>query len=411
VNLSRTDYLLLRAAQSGAGLFRSLGDVESSILRRRLNAIPIESPVFLCGLARSGTTILLQELSRVPGVGTHRYRDFPFLMIPSLWNRFLDWARVQKPSTERPHLDRIRVTAESPEAFEEPLWQFFLPHLHAADALHRLTGERRFDEFEAFFKDHIRKILLTRGQQRYLSKGNYNVVRIEYLATVFPDARFIIPIRHPFTQVRSLVRQHSLFTEYARKDPRVPRYLAAAGHYEFGPQRVPIRLSHEAGDRIRDAWQRGHDAAGYAIQWAEIYRFVDRLRCDTIGLAERILVVRYEDFCARPYETVQQILRHAKLGAGATIHPQAFEHIAAPETPDQSDLADDFRQTVWRETGAVAQRFGYASAECTPSNATRVGQFADGTARLDPNRHRAPPPSTAAHLASRRAAVHASSNG
>jgi hypothetical protein len=328
----------------------------------RLNAIPIESPIFVCGLARSGTTILLEELSKLAPLGTHRYRDFPFLMTPWLWNRLLDRGRVQQPAVERPHRDRIRITAESPEAFEEPLWQFFFPHLHAADAVHRLTGERRFDEFEAFFQDHIRKILLTRGQRRYLSKGNYNVARIEYLATLFPDARFIVSIRHPFTHVQSLVRQHALFSEYARQDPRVPRYLTAAGHYEFGPQRVPIRLSQEAGDRIHEAWQRGEDDAGYARQWAEIYRFVDRLHSHANSLADRMLVVRYEDFCDRPYEIVSGILRHANLDSEATIDPHAFKHIAPPG-PSESDLPNDFRATVWRETESVAKSFGYALTE------------------------------------------------
>ena len=142
----------------------------------------------------------------------------------------------------------------------------------------------------------------------------------------------------------------------------VPRYLMAAGHYEFGPQRVPIRLSHEAGDRIREAWQRGDDDAGYAVQWADIYRFVDRLRSDAKGLAERILVVRYEDFCDGPHEVVSDILRHANLTSDATIEPQAFGHIALPVC-GASDLPDGFRETVWRETGAVAKLFGYAAAD------------------------------------------------
>ena len=179
--------------------------------------MPIDTPVFISGLARSGTTILLEELSKVPGVGTHRYRDFPFLMTPWFWNRFLDLFRVPLESVERAHKDRIRITAESPDAFEEPLWQFFFPHLHSAAALHRLTGERRFEEFESFFKDHIRKLLLIRQQPRYLSEENYNVAQIEYLATLFPDARFIIPIRHPVTHVQSLVQQHALFSEYAAR--------------------------------------------------------------------------------------------------------------------------------------------------------------------------------------------------
>jgi hypothetical protein len=360
VKLSSGDYILLRLASSAAGMLQSLGDLESAALRRRIDAVPIESPIFLTGLARSGTTILLEELSKVAGIGTHRYRDFPFLMTPWFWNGFLNLFRVSQQAVERPHKDRIQITAESPEAFEEPIWHFFFPHLHSDGALHRLAGDRRFDEFESFFKDHIRKILLVRRQQRYLSKENYNVVRIEYLANVFPDARFIVPIRHPFTHVESLVRQHALFCDYARGDARVPRYLAAAGHYEFGPQRVPIRLSHTAGDRIRAAWERGEDDAGYAIQWAEIYRFVDALRSTPSELSRRILVVRYEDFCARPYDVMRGILQHAKFDGGKTFAGPALDHIAPPRR-GAADLREEFRANVWRETEAVAERFGYAS--------------------------------------------------
>jgi Sulfotransferase family len=380
VNLSRIDYWLARLAHAGAGLFESVGNVESTMLRRRLDAIPIEAPIFVCGLARSGTTIVLQELSQMPNVATHRYRDFPFLMTPWLWSRLVDRAGAQRPETERPHQDRIRVSAQSPEAFEEPLWQFFFPQLHAAESLHRLTGELRSAEFDAFFRDHIRKILLLRGGRRYLSKGNYNIVRLEYLAALFPDACFVIPIRHPFTHVQSLVRQHALFTAYAERDPRVSHYLRAAGHYEFGPQRLPIRLSHESGDRIRDAWHRGDDATGYAIQWAEVYRFVRALLTSNDDLAARTSVVRYEDFCDRPAEVMTSIWRHTQLDPWPTNGPRAFEHIVA-SPHDSLDLPDQFREAVWREAGSVAKHFGYLPEKHRPSDAGDE-QKADAVSRF-----------------------------
>ncbi len=359
MKLSRTDYWLARLAYTAAGLFESVGNVESTLLRRRLDEIPLEAPIFVCGLARSGTTILLQELSRAAGVATHRYRDFPFLMTPWIWSRLVERVSAERPETERPHQDRIRISAESPEAFEEPLWQFFFPQLHAANSLHRLTDENRLPEFDAFFRDHLRKILLLRGGRRYLSKGNYNVVRLEYLAALFPDARFVIPIRHPFTHVQSLVRQHALFTEYAQRDPRVPHYLRAAGHYEFGPQRVPIRLSHESGNRIRDAWDSGDDATGYAIQWAEIYGFVHALLAANNDLAARTLVVRYEDFCDHPAEVMTNICRHTQLQLPSTNGGAPFAHIAA-SPHDSLYLSDAFVETVWREVGSLAKRFGYS---------------------------------------------------
>jgi Sulfotransferase family len=174
------------------------------------------------------------------------------------------------------------------------------PEVHAATAYHRFDRSKQHPKFEKFFCEHIRKLLRIRKGNRNVSKGNYNVAPIECLAKLFPDARFVIAIRHPFTHIHSLVRQHHLFREYARTDARVPKYLAAAGHYEFGPQRVPIRFCATQGDRILDAWSRGDEYLGYAIQRAEVYRQVDSLRASDTHLADIIHVVRYEDLCAQP---------------------------------------------------------------------------------------------------------------
>jgi hypothetical protein len=361
VKIRPLDYRLAQLAESAGGLLCSLGDLETNWLRRRLRDVSIESPVFITGLARSGTTILLEELSKLPGIGTHRYRDFPFVMTPYFWDRFLDRFQVEQPARERPHQDRIRITPESPEAYEEPIWQHFFPQAHAANRLHRLTEADRNRDFDAFFADHIRKLLLVRNATRYLSKGNYNVARIEYLARLFPDARFIVPIRHPFAHVQSLMRQHVLFSNYARQDPRVPRYLAAAGHYEFGPQRIPIRLDQEAGDRIALEWSRGDDAAGYAVQWAEIYRFVDTLRSNSKSLANRILVVRHEDFCAQPHEELRRILLHLDVDTGV-LAGMRLDHIAA-STGERDPRSEEYLTCVWQHTARVARRFGYSWTE------------------------------------------------
>jgi hypothetical protein len=352
-----SDYLLVRMAESSGSLLRFAADLETDWLGRRLDDISVEAPVFISGLARSGTSILLEELSKLTGFGSHCYRDFPFVMTPYFWNRFLDRFRVEQPARERAHQDGIHISPESPEAFEEPIWQRFFPHVHAANMPHRLTGAPRNREFETFFTNHIRKLLLVRRAGRYLSKGNYNIARIEYLGTMFPDARFIVPIRHPLTHVPSLLRQHALFCDYARQDRRVPRLLAAAGHYEFGPQRVPIRLSDESGNRIQAAWDVGNDGAGYAIQWAEIYRFVDGLQSGRPSLAKRILVVRHEDFCKQPREVLHRILRHIDHDTAA-LELRHFGHIAASKVRAIS-VSEEYRNGIWQETASIAARFGY----------------------------------------------------
>ena len=101
---------------------------ESHRLKKTLVPIRIDWPIFVAGLARSGTTILLELLSSIPSVAAHQYRDFPFVMTPALWQRFTSiFSSGKNIALERPHRDGIFITRESPEAFEEPIWQYFFP--------------------------------------------------------------------------------------------------------------------------------------------------------------------------------------------------------------------------------------------------------------------------------------------
>jgi len=354
--LSAADYALVGASRRLAPLLRLLAGLEDDLCGARLDALALERPVFVTGLARSGTTMMLELLSRADGAATHRYRDFPFVFAPLAWN----WLQERlgpgaAQPVERPHRDRIRITRESAEAFEEPLWQAFFPRAHDPACCHVLDAQTRHPGFEAFFAAHLRKILWLRGGTRYVSKGNYNVSRIGYLARLFPDARFVVPVREPLAHVHSLVRQHELFCRYAAEDPRVPRYLEAAGHYEFGPQRRPIHLDPDRLGEIAAAWRAGEDWRGYARQWAQVYAHVHRLRDDP-ALAGRILVVRFEDACADPQTLAGELLGFCGLGdAQGRVHAAA-QTLAAPAAQPVDERA---AQAVWGELEPTAALYGY----------------------------------------------------
>src|SRR3546814_7117987 len=104
-----------------------------TLFRSEIEPTTIDRPIFIAGLARAGTTILLESLERHPDTVTHRYRDFPMVLTPVFWNRLLD--RIpRRPATppERAHRDGISVTAESTAAFEEILWTAVFSILHDA---------------------------------------------------------------------------------------------------------------------------------------------------------------------------------------------------------------------------------------------------------------------------------------
>jgi hypothetical protein len=221
-----------------------------------------------------------------------------------------------------------------------------------------LTAANRRARFDAFFRQHLRKVLLLRGGKRYVSKGNYNVTRIEYLADMLPGARFVIPVRHPVAQVESLMRQHRLFSEYDAHDPRVARYLRAAGHYEFGPQRVPVIIDLEDARRIADAWSEGDNALGYAVMWRSVYAHVHALRRRNPRLAERMALVRYEDLCRDPGAGLRGITRFCELDGDIEALLRRAPRIS-PRGPDPFRLSPEQCARIWDETAAVAKRIGY----------------------------------------------------
>jgi Sulfotransferase family len=362
VKLEARDFALVKLNRRLERFLRLAGDVESDLFARHLRKLPIDRPVFVTGLARSGTTMLLTILAQAAGVATHRYRDFPFLSTPILWNRYQAMSNGADAPVERPHGDRIQITRDSPEAFEEPIWQAFFPWVHDPKRCHRLDGNVRASGFEDFFKTHLRKILWLRDGRRYLSKGNYNIARLEYLARLFPDARFVIPVRNPLAHVQSLVRQHQRFCRYATDDERVPVYLAAAGHYEFGPQRVPTNLDASRVGSIQEAWDRGGEYRGYARQWAEVYAYVDQRRRSDSALAQRMTIVRFEDLCNAPAATIESVMAATQLDDAEARVSAAVNSVAAPADTTR-EIAQADRAAVAEEVATVAARYGYGAAE------------------------------------------------
>lgn len=339
-------------------LWRRFGDPETRLLREGLAEVQVESPIYIAGLARSGSTILLELLDRHRDTATHRYRDFPMLFTPWAWNWFVDRAGESRHAArERAHRDRIWVTPDSPEAFEEVLWMAFFHDLHDPGRDAVLDGAARHPTFEAFYRDHLRKILLLRQASRYLAKGNYNVTRFGYLKKLFPDARFLVPIRDPLWHVASLMKQHVLFTTAAAEDHRVRRHLRRSGHFEFGPDRREICIGDgAAAEEVRRLWRDGEEVAGWAALWAAVYRHVDEARRDPT-VAEALLVVRYEDLCADPGATMARILGHCSLADdGLSEHARAA--VSPPDYYRPSFSAAE-RDIIAARAAPVAAIYGY----------------------------------------------------
>jgi Sulfotransferase family len=182
-----------------------LGRLESSLLAEEIGPVHVRMPIYVCGLARSGSTLLHEVVASHPGVATHRIKDYPMLFTPYWWRRATANLRPQSPR-ERVHRDGVMITPESPDALEEMLWMAFFPRCHDPSQCGLLGAADRNPAFESFYKLHIRKLLLAEDARRYAAKANYHIARLPYLLRLFADARFLIPVRAPETHSASLVR-------------------------------------------------------------------------------------------------------------------------------------------------------------------------------------------------------------
>ena len=338
-----------------------LGNFDTRMAGEAIADVTIDAPIYVAGLARSGTTILLELLAEHPAVGTHRYRDFPPVFTPWLWDRWL--ARVpqaDETAKERAHGDGIAVTSQSPEAFEEVLWMAFFPDTHDPRHSSVLNARTSAPEFERFYAEHIRKVLAIRDAKRYAAKGNYNLMRLQYLQKMFDDARFVLPIRDPVWHIASLMKQQTLFEAGERAHPRALEHMRRVGHFEFGLDRRPIHTGDQATlERVENLWADGHEVEGWAHYWAMIYADVaDRIDADP-KLADAALIVRYEDMCTNSQEVLTGFYAHCGLDVDEATLDAAASRLRMPGYYKPA-FSDEELAIIRDITGPVAARYGYS---------------------------------------------------
>ncbi len=344
------------------------GNLETRILSDELSKTVIEAPIYVAGLARSGSTFLLEALADHPDTVTHRYKDFPPVFTPYWWNRFLSFMpKKDATPAERAHKDGIKITEESPEAFEEAIWTAFFPNLHDPGTSAFLDETTSNPAFEQFYRDHIQKLLSVRGGKRYLSKGNYNLTRLAYLQKIFKDARLVIPLRAPAWHIASLIKQHRLFCKNLEGNAKAQDHMRRVGHFEFGLDRRPINAATAADDdgavaAIQELWRKGEEVEGQARYWTHLHgRIADQLE-STPTLRSATLVVRYENLCEQPAETLQTLFDHCKLGLGKAKLDDLASRVQHP-TYYQPDFTDAERQMIDDITGPVVARFDAISSD------------------------------------------------
>jgi hypothetical protein len=314
-NYSRLDRVLYHVAFRGVGVQKALADIEDRLFLANHDCSPVETPIFVTSLPRAGTTLLLEVLTAAPGLASHVYRDMPFVLCPLLWDRISRGVRRQSGLYERAHGDGMQVGYDSPEAFEEILWKAFWPQKYLSDRITPWTQHDRNEDFEEFFHNHIRKIIALRpGGQRYVSKNNANIARVDLLYRIFPDSTIIIPVRNPLPHSESLLRQHLHFSNVHAQDKFGLRYMEWLGHHEFGATLRPIDFdlwlenSHVQMPDTLDFW---------LTYWVAAYEYI------LSHVTPNVVFVDYDGLCGDPLHGLGALANSLKINGDAVLLEQA----------------------------------------------------------------------------------------
>ena len=244
---------------------KSLFEIEK-ILFFNKNNMNDNDHIFITGLPRSGTTILLNFFNKSNKYASLTYKDMPFVMSPNILSKLTKNDKIEPK--ERIHKDGIKYDQDSPDAFDEV---FFLTFNE--------------DSYIENYSKYIFLILKKYNKENYLSKNNNNYKRIDFLKSKFTNSSIVIPFREPLQHTNSLLSQHIHFSKQQQKDPFILDYMNYLGHFEFG-------LNHKS-------WFKSYNFNDLSDlnYWMEQWYFFYSSLLEKYNSKKNIFFVSHENLC------------------------------------------------------------------------------------------------------------------
>jgi hypothetical protein len=325
------------------------------ILFPSLRRTGVVAPVFILGHARSGTTLL----HRLLGEDAERFSVFRLyeLFLPSLLQKRV--ARALGAFDRRwlggAILRRVRAWDErrfgrtrdvhamglfEPEEDDGVLtyscasgsWIVRLPYLGELDFYHvDAWPERKRRRHMRFYAECVRRQLCVNGAHKtHLSKNPIFAGRVESLIETFPDARVVVPFRHPCETLPSLLQLMRLSWRMRRwSDAEMERSLRVLAEQSFHTYRHPLEVLARHPETPRAI-------VDYGELVAEPKKVVERVYAQ-LGLE---MTSGYE---ARLAAAQQRARAHA------TTHRYSLEEFGLEAAEIQTRLADLFARFHWEE--------------------------------------------------------------
>lgn len=261
-----------------------------------------EDFVIVSGLARAGTTSLMNNLARIDMFVSLGYNNMPFLMSPNTWAKF--YKPKSNKLKERSHKDGIMIGLNSNEALEEYFFK-----VKASDSYIQEDILKEYELSRESYEEYLdyQSIIKLDDQKLYLAKNNNFLLRYKSVREHNDKFVMVILYRDPLSHAASLLEKHRDYSRLQKEDPFVLEYMNWLGHHEFGSNQKTFEFQNSISKKYTD-----EESLDYWLEaWINYYSYV--LTHDH----PKTLLVSYDSYCKDPKETLTTIL--SKIGIEAEI--------------------------------------------------------------------------------------------
>jgi hypothetical protein len=325
------------------------------ILFPSLRRTEVVAPVFILGHARSGTTLLHRLMSQ----DAERFSVFLLyeLFLPSLlqkravravgaldrrWlggaleRRVRAWDERRFGKTRDVHAMSLFEPEEDDGVLTYSCasgsWIVRLPYMGQLDFYFvDEWPDRKRRRHMRFYAECVRRQVHANGAHKtHLSKNPIFAGRVESLIETFPDARIVVPFRHPYETIPSLLQLMRLaWTMRKWSDAEMERSLRLLAEQSFHTYRHPLEVLSRHPETPRAI-------VDYAELVAEPRKVVERV----YGELDLPMTEAYEAVLA----TAQQRAR-----AHRTTHRYSLEEFGLEAGEIRTRLADLFERFGWED--------------------------------------------------------------
>lgn len=251
--------------------------------------------VIVSGLARSGTTSIMNKLMQNERFASLGYANMPFLTAPNLWRRLYKPKNdVQK---ERSHKDGIMIGLDSIEALEEYFFKMI-----SNDSFIDEEALYKYNLTESDYLNYIdyQSIVRKENKRIYLAKNNNFILRYNSIRKFNSNFVIIFMYRDPLSHAASLLEKHLEYTKMQKEDGFILEYMNWLGHHEFGLNQKPFLFNEKETSFLND---KNH--IDYWLQiWINYYNYL-------IGLDKsKLIYVDYDNYCQNPAVRLNDIYKN-----------------------------------------------------------------------------------------------------